>query len=133
MKTHWQYYLSRIVVVASISLIFAWSGMPWWMAGLVFIVAAGFFIWAPASGHYRVLTNEAATPLRLDERSRQIRDRAGRTAFVVVEILALAVFTFGQFQDPPVVPTAAIGIVLGLGMFTYLLLIQVYERAPQRE
>lgn len=133
MIPNWQYYLSRVAVVALISLIFAWSGLPWWLAGLVFILAGGFFIWAPASGQYRVLAEEAGMPLRLDERARQIRDRAGRTAFVIIEMLILVLFTYGQFQDPPSIPTAAVGAILGIGMFSYLVLIQIYARAPEHE
>ena len=121
------------MVVALISLIFAWSGLAWWLAGLVFVAGAGFFIWAPASGRYRVLDNETVAPLRLDERTQRIRDHAGRIAFVIVEFLALAIFTFGQFQDPPQIPTSAVGAMLGVGMISYLLLIWVFERAPQRD
>jgi uncharacterized membrane protein len=131
MDSNWRYYLSRIMVVALISLIFAWSGLVWWLAVLVFVVGAGFFIWAPVSGRYRVVDNQTATPLRLDERSQRIRNRAGRIAFLVVEFLALAIFTLGQFQDPPQIPTSAVGAMLGVGMISYLMLIWVLERAPQ--
>jgi hypothetical protein len=133
MKSNWQYYLSRVVVVALISLIFAWSGAPLWMVALTFIITAGFFIWAPLSGRYRVTDEQSATPFRLDERARQARNRAGRAAFMVVETLALALFIYGQFLDPPLIPAGAVGALLGFGMGCYLVLILYYERSSFQE
>lgn len=133
MKYLTQYHLSRLVIMGAISLIFAWSGMPWWLAGLVFVLGAVFFLWAPLSGRYRVVADTPTAPLRLDERARQVRDRAGRTAFQIMELLTLSIFLYGQFQTPPLVSTAAVGGLLGIGMLSYLVLTLWYERASIKE
>ncbi|MGD8603069.1 MAG: hypothetical protein PVF49_00715 [Anaerolineales bacterium] len=133
MKSLRIYYLTRFIIIALISAMFAWSGMPWWMVGLVFILGAGFFLWAPLSGRYRVIPDANSAPLRMDERGRQVRDRAGRNAFLLMQILTLVLYLYGQFQESQSIPAAAVGIVLAIGMLSYLVLSLLYERSLLRE
>jgi hypothetical protein len=126
------YLLTRILLVALISLILIWSGVPWWIVSVVFVLAAGFFVWAPLSGRYRVVDENHAAPLRMDERGRQVRDRAGRNAFLITQALTLGLFLYGQFQEPQSIQTAAMGTVLGIGMLSYLVLSVCYERESIR-
>jgi hypothetical protein len=133
MKISRIYYISRFVLVALISAIFAWSGLPWWMAALVFSLGVGFFAWAPSSGRYRVVSNPQGAPLRVDERVQQIRDRAGRNAFVITEVLFFGLYLYGQTQEPATISAAAIGVSLAIGMLAYMALLLLYERMPYGE
>jgi hypothetical protein len=128
MKSLRTYYLTRFILVALICAIMTWSGLPWWIVSVVFILGAGFFVWAPLSGRYRIVNETHGAPLRMDERGRQVRERAGRNAFLIMQALSLGLFLYGQFQEPPSIPAAAIGIMLGVGMLSYLVLSLLYER-----
>ena len=133
MKSLRMYYLTRFLLMTLISIILALSGTPWWIVSVVFVLGAGFFVWAPLSGRYRVVDENHGTPLRMDERGKQVRNRAGRSAFLISQALTLGLFLYGQFQMPPSIPAAAIGIVLGIGVLAYLVLSLLYERDSLRD
>ena len=79
-----RYYLSRALVSAVLASLVALAGAPWWGAVLAGIVLFAFFIWAVRSGRYVVRPDHGAAPLRTDEYTRAIRDRATRHAFAAL-------------------------------------------------
>lgn len=77
------YLITRALFAAALGYLAARSG-TWWMGEPIGLAAMAFFLWAPHSGRYWVESNEGLAPLRLDERTQSIRDRAARNAFVAV-------------------------------------------------
>ncbi len=115
-----RYVVLRAVLVAVLGVALWAGGLPWWAATLASAVAFFFFVAAPWSGRYVVENGGGVAPLRRDERSRTIRDKAARNAFILT-ILGVAGLTvvYGQVLEVPV-PVAALGSLLGLATITYI-------------
>ncbi|MDD4903964.1 MAG: hypothetical protein PHV11_00550 [Candidatus Bipolaricaulis sp.] len=113
------YVVSRVGLVAILSVALGFSGLPWWGAVAAGVLALAFFLAVPRSGRYVVASEGGVAPLRRDERSRAIRDKAARNAFVLtlLSVAGLAV-AYGRVLRAPV-PVAALGGVLGLAAVAY--------------
>jgi nitrogen fixation-related uncharacterized protein len=114
-----RYYVSRTFVSIALGALLAATGSPWWMAVLAGVTVLAFFLWAPRSGRYAVHPEQGVTPLRRDERTQMISDRAARNAFVatVLMIAGTAVY-FGTIARADV-PVGALTLALVLGALTY--------------
>jgi polyferredoxin len=112
------YIVSRGAVAAVFSGILYAGGLTWWIAALVGVLTFAFFLAAPRSGRY-VVQGDGIAPLRRDERSGAIRDKAARNAFVVT-ILAVAGLTvaYGRVLDAAI-PVSALSGILGLAAVAY--------------
>lgn len=88
------YYLSRAVIAAVLGLLFVLSGNAWWFGLLIGLLVYAGFIWYAHSGHYLIDTSKPLTPLRRDERGKDIRNQALVLAVVVggvtIALLSLA-------------------------------------------
>jgi uncharacterized membrane protein len=114
-----RYYLSRILISVSFGALLFFAGLPWWMPLLATALLLVFFLLLPRSGRYVVKPESGATPLRRDERSQQIANRAGSIAFAVIMISVgtLAVY-FGNIR-PADVPVEWLSLVVALGALSY--------------
>lgn len=117
MKT--TYAISRAALAAIFSGALYMGGLPWWGAVPAGILVLVFFLAARRSGRYVVESADGVAPLRRDERSRAIRDKAARNAFVAT-VLAVAGLTiaYGRVLDAAV-PVTALSGVLALAVVTY--------------
>ena len=117
MKT--KYVASRAALVVILGGALYAAGLPWWGAAAAGIAALAFFLVVPRSDRYVVRSEDGVAPLRRDERSRSIRDKAARNAFGVT-VLAVAGLTiaYGRVLDAPV-PVEALSGVLGLSVVAY--------------
>ncbi|MCX6093628.1 MAG: hypothetical protein NTY63_02235 [Candidatus Bipolaricaulota bacterium] len=115
-----RYVVLRTALVAVLGTALYAGGLPWWAAVLASVVALLFFLVASRSGRYVVESGGGVAPLRRDERSQTIRDRAARNAFILT-ILGVAGLTiaYGRVLETPV-PVAALSGVLGLAVITYI-------------
>jgi drug/metabolite transporter (DMT)-like permease len=91
----------------------------WWSGALAGVATLTFFLWATSSSRYLVEPDGGATPMRLDERMRVIRDRAVRTAFVTLMLALAALALYFGFIQPGDVPMQMLLGVLGLGFLAY--------------
>ena len=110
--------LTRVVIALVMGILIGHKTF-WWSGTLVGAASLAFFLWAPRSGRNLMDSSGGATPMRLDERMRAIRDRAARDSLIFL-MLALAVFAlyFG-FLRPGEVPLQLVMGVLGLGYLVY--------------
>ncbi len=115
-----RYMVSRTALVAVLGVALYAGGLPWWAAVLASAVALLFFLAAPRSGRYVVKSEGGAAPLRRDERSQTIRDKAARNAFVLTALGVAGLATaYGQVLKTSV-PVAALAGVLGVAVVTYI-------------
>jgi Ca2+/Na+ antiporter len=114
-----RYIVSRAALAAILGVALYAGGIPWWGAVAAGALALVFFLVVLHSGRYVVQDKDGLAPLRRDERSRAIRDKAARNSFVPT-ILSLAGLTmaYGRFLCAPV-PVAALGGVLALAVLVY--------------
>jgi len=111
-----RYIVSRVGLVAALSAALYVGGTPCRRDAVVGGRRGGglaliFFLAAPRSGRYVVQHEGSVAPLRRDERSRAIRDKTARNAFVltVLNVAGLTII-YGRVVTP--VPVAALGGVL---------------------
>ena len=91
----------------------------WWSGALVGAAALAFFLWAPRSGRYLMESSGGATPMRLDERTRVIRDRAARDAFIVLLLATSILLFYYGLIVPSSIPVQMLMGAWGLGGLTY--------------
>jgi uncharacterized membrane protein YhdT len=115
-----RYVVSRAVLAAILGVALCAGGMPWWGAVAAGGLALVFFLVVLRSGRYVVQDRDGLAPLRRDERSRAIRDKAARNSFVLT-ILSLAGLTiaYGLILCTAV-PVAALGGILALSVLVYV-------------
>ncbi len=112
------YIVSRIVLSAACVGALALGGLAWWIAAPMGVVVLAFFLLAGRAGRYVVRDDKGIAPFRRDERSRIIRDKAARNAFVLT-VLCLAALTVAYNRLDAAVPVAALGSLLALAAATY--------------
>jgi predicted cobalt transporter CbtA len=114
-----RYYLSRTLISASIGVLLLIGGLPWWTALLATVLLIMIFLLLPRSGRYVVKPEAGAAPLRRDERSQNISDRAATIAFIVVMLAigTLAIY-FGLIRQADV-PANWLSLVTTLGALSY--------------
>ena len=113
------YYLSRILISAALGGILALAGSPWWMSVSIGALALAFFVWAPRSGRYVVRPESGIAPLRRDERTQAINDRAARNAFVVAMLATAAAAIYFGLIARANVPVLVLNVTFALGLLTY--------------
>jgi predicted MFS family arabinose efflux permease len=114
------YMITRALIAVGLGFLIGWK-TAWWSGALAGVAALAFFLWAPSSGRYRVQAEGSATPMRLDERTRAIRNRAARDGFLALMLgQAALVLTFGLVR-PGGIPVELLMGVLGLGFLTYFI------------
>lgn len=112
------YILSRVAIALLMGILIGYKTF-WWSGALVSVAAMAFFLWAPGSGRYTAEPGDGALPLRRDERSRAIRDRAGRDAFITLLLATAALLIYFGWVAPASVPLQALMGVCSLGLLTY--------------
>jgi hypothetical protein len=113
------YYLSRTLIAAALGGILALAGSPWWMSTSIGVLALAFFIWAPHSGRYVIRPESGIAPLRRDERTQAVNDRAARNAFVVCMLATAAAAIYFGLVARANVPVIVLDVTLALGLATY--------------
>ena len=112
------YVLSRVVIALLMGILIGYRTF-WWSGVLVSLAAMAFFLWAPWSGRYTVEPGGGALPLRRDERSRAIRDQAGRDAFIALFLATTALLIYFGWIAASSVPLQALIGAWSLGILTY--------------
>lgn len=99
------YYVSRLLIAGVFAALFYLAGASWWLALLVGLMAAAWFLYAPRSGRYRVNPEGGMLALQRDERGEWINDRAARNAFVALGLAlgALNIY-FGTIAGDTTIP-----------------------------
>jgi hypothetical protein len=113
------YDVSRAALAVILGGALCLGGLPWWGAAPASILVLAFLLTARRSGRYVVQSEDGIAPLRRDERSRAIRDKAARNAFIVT-VLAVAGLSiaYGRVLDAAV-PGTALSVVLALAVVAY--------------
>jgi hypothetical protein len=114
------YYVTRLALVALWLLVSLVAGLPVWLSVPTAAVMAAYFVWLPRSGRYVVRQDQPLAPMRRDERSRAVRDRATTWAFAVETLLVAVGIAWGALSHQQEL-TGFLGLVLAAGMMTYLL------------
>ncbi len=113
------YYLSRLVVTAFLVALLLYLGSPWYLAGLLGVLAAAFFFWAPRGGRYAPARDPMTAGLQRDEWGQVIAHRSARNGFVVMIVaLGAGVLWFGLIA-PSAVPIDVLALIGALGVLTY--------------
>ena len=112
------YTLTRVLIALVMGILIGYKTF-WWSGALVGVATLAFFLWAMSSGRYLVEPDGSATPMRLDERMRLIRDRAARTAFIMLMLVLAALAIYFGFIQPGDIPLQILLGVLGLGFLAY--------------
>jgi hypothetical protein len=119
MTVRTSYYVTRALISAAFGIVFAVSGLPWWGALLTSAAMFAYFLWVPRSGRYFVRPQGGTAPLRHDERTQAIRDRAARNGFMGITLaLAATVLYFGLIA-PGDLPVGVPSLILALGVLIY--------------
>jgi hypothetical protein len=114
------YTITRVLIAVGLGFLIGWKTV-WWSGALAGVATLAFFLWAPSSGRYRIQADGGAMPMRLDERTRAIRNRAARDGFLALMLgQAALVLTFGLVR-PGGIPVELLMGVLGLGFLTYFI------------
>jgi len=129
MNRMFSYYLSRVLISAALGGILALAGSPWWMSVSIGILALAFFVWAPRSGRYVVRAESGMAPLRRDERTQIINDRAARNAFVVSMLATAAAAIYFGLVARTNVPVMVLDITFAVGLLTYFVSDAILRRS----
>jgi hypothetical protein len=121
MKDMLRYYLSRAFISMVFGGLVALVGTPWWGAVLVGMMMFAIFVWAPHSGRYLLHPELGTTPLRRDEYSQTINDKAARNAFVVSTLMIGGSVIYFGLIAPSNVPFVFLSLTLVLGWLTYFI------------
>jgi hypothetical protein len=113
------YYVSRMMIAIFLGGLFALLGAQWWIAVLAGLMAAAVFFYAPLSGHYTVQPEKSLTPLRKDEFSRSITDKAGRNAFAFIIITLAGIILYSQLSTHTMVAVNALSVLMALGVIVF--------------
>ena len=121
MKIMTSYYLSRAILALLFAILFIAAGAPWWAGILLGAGIMAFYIWAPKSGRYTVQSEAGVTPLRRDERSRDITNKAARNALLIT-VLALAFISlyYGNIANSDV-PVHILDLIVLLAIASYFI------------
>jgi hypothetical protein len=115
-----RYYLTRALIALLLGVAVGLSMTNWWLGGLAGLAAFAAFLWIPRSGRYVVQDQASAAPMRADEMSRAIRDRAARNSFVAVSLyLSALVIHFGLVAQADV-PVELLNLALSLALAVYV-------------
>lgn len=114
------YYVTRLALVALWLLVSLVAGLPVWLSVPIAAAMVAYFVWLPRSGRYVVREGQPLAPMRRDERSRAVRDRAATWAFVVETLLVVVGILWGVLSNQREL-AGFLGLVLAGGMMTYLL------------
>ncbi len=116
-----QYYLSRGLVALAFGALWLATGSSWLAAGLAAGVAFGLFLLAPKSGLYAVHPERGVTAMADDERTRAIRDKAARNAFIATMLGLGGLEMYFQSQGLEAIPFRAANYLLLFGVAVYWL------------
>jgi hypothetical protein len=115
-----RYYLTRALIALLLGVAVGLSMTNWWLGGLAGLATFAAFLWIPRSGRYVVQDQASAAPMRADEMSRAIRDRAARNSFVAVSLyLSALVIHFGLVAQADV-PVELLNLALSLALAVYV-------------
>jgi hypothetical protein len=113
------YYLSRMIISIVLGGLFALLGAQWWMAVLAGLLALAVFFYAPLSGRYTVQPDKGLTPLRRDEFSKSVTNKAGRNAFAFMMIALAGIVVYSLLSTHTVLTATALSVVLALGVIVF--------------
>jgi hypothetical protein len=113
------YYLSRMIISIVLGGLFALLGAQWWMAVLAGLLALAVFFLSPLSGRYTVQPDKGLTPLRRDEFSKSVTNKAGRNAFAFMMIALAGIVVYSLLSTHTVVTATALSVVLALGVIVF--------------
>lgn len=113
------YYVTRLALVALWLLVAVVAGLPVWLSVPTAAAMIAYFLWLPRSGRYVVREDQPLAPMRRDERSQAISERAATWAFVVQTLLVVAGIVWGVLSHRQEL-TGFLGLVLAAGLMTYL-------------
>lgn len=123
-----RYYLSRVLVAVAFGALWVVLGSSWWAAGLAAGVAFALFVLAPRSGLYAVRPELGVTAMADDERTRAVRDKAARIAFVATMLGLGGLELYFRRSGVEAIPLRAVDFLLLFGVAVYWLFNIVLRR-----
>jgi hypothetical protein len=116
-----RYYLSRVLVALAFGALWVVMGSSWLAAGLAAGAAFALFVLAPRSGLYAVRPELGVTAMADDERTRAIRDKAARIAFVATMLGLAGLELYFRKSGAEAVPLRTLDFLLVFGVAVYWL------------
>jgi len=113
------YYVTRLGVVAVWLFIATIGGLPLWANVLPAAAMTAYFLWLPRSGYYVVREDQPLAPMRRDERTQLISNRAATWAFIAETVLLGLGVVWSALSGRGELG-AVLGFVLAAGSFAYL-------------
>jgi hypothetical protein len=114
------YYVSRTAIAAGIGLLMGLTGLSWWLSVLAAAAVLVFFVWAPRSGRYMIDPAGGVAPMRIDERSRQVRDIAARNALMAGALGYAVVMVVAVVRDEEAVSLEVLGVLGAVAALAYV-------------
>ena len=114
-----KYYISRVLVSATLGAVLVIAGLPWWAGVLAGGLTLAWFLLAPRTGRYVVNPRAGAAALQRDERARTINNAAARNAFVFIMLAAAGVVVYAALRQMSSVPVYSVQLLLVLGLIIY--------------
>lgn len=115
------YYMSRALIALAFGGLWLVTGSSWLAAGLAAGVAFALFLFAPRSGLYAVRPERGVTAMADDERTRAIRDKAARNAFVATMLGLGGLEIYFRSSGLEAIPFNAVNYLLLFGVVVYWL------------
>jgi len=90
-----------------------------WIGALSALIVFTTFVLLSRSGRYKLNPERGVFALQRDEWTRNINDKAGRNAWVIVAVAGSLVILYYSLISPGDVPVFILGILLFSGMLAY--------------
>ncbi len=113
------YYISRGVLSLIFGLVIYLLTHSIWISILFIMLNIAVFTYLPHSGRYKVKPEGGVTPLRRDEWTQIITDKAGRNAWVVVALMGSFTILYFGLISPGDVPVTVLAVIIFSGNVAY--------------
>lgn len=115
------YYISRGIISIAFGLVVYLFTQLFWLGLLMIILIFGVFIYLPNSGRYKLEYDGGVTPMRRDEWTQRINDKAGRNAWILVALMGSFFILYFGLISPGDIPVYILGIIIFSGFAAYFI------------
>jgi nitrogen fixation-related uncharacterized protein len=116
-----RHYFIRALISIVWGGLWALLGAPWWAAVIMGGIAFAWFLWAPHSGRYVVLSRPGEFSLKRDERGQTIVNKASRNAFAATMLIIAGIGLYFGVVVQSDVPVFLINMTVMIGLLTYFI------------